>query len=56
VILLDTPGLAWQGGRILSETIGPMATNGAKGHTGERRALQALAAELDGRLTPSTTN
>jgi putative transposase len=45
VILLDTPGLAWRGGRILSDTIEPMPTNGAK-QAKDHRDLQALAAEL----------
>jgi putative transposase len=45
VILLDTPGLAWRGGRILSDTIEPMPTNGANGAKG-RQDLQVLAQEL----------
>jgi putative transposase len=46
VILFDTPGSAWREGRILSETIEPMPTNGVKGQTGNREDLQALAPEL----------
>jgi hypothetical protein len=45
VVLLDTPGLAWRVGRILSETIEPMPTNGAN-EAQDRRDLQALAQEL----------
>jgi putative transposase len=45
VILLDTPGQAWRGGRILSDTIEPMGTNGAN-EARNRRDLQVLAAEL----------
>ena len=45
MILLDTPGSAWRGGRILSDTIEPMPTNGVN-ETGDRRDLHALAAEL----------
>jgi transposase-like protein len=46
VILLDTPGLqAWRGGRILSDTIESMPTNGAN-EAKDRQDLQALAQEL----------
>jgi hypothetical protein len=46
VVLLDTPGLAWRGGRILSDTIEPMPTSGVRGQTGDRENLQVPAAEL----------